>query len=213
MATYEKDRARMVEKDLRRRGIRDPAVLEAMGRIPRHLFVPPEERPHAYQDRALPLEVGQTISQPYMVAAMTEALRVRPGDRVLELGTGSGYQTAILAEVAAHVFTVERIGGLQGAARDVLESIEVENVSFMVGDGSRGWPDHAPYDRILVTAGAPTVPDPLKRQLSARGGRMVIPVGDNDLQELLVVTRNGDTWSNETLMECRFVLLVGDEGW
>ena len=213
MGTFEKDRARMVEKDLRRRGIRDPAVLEAMGRIPRHLFVPPEERPHAYQDRALPLEVGQTISQPYMVAAMTEALRVRPGDRVLELGTGSGYQTAILAEVAAHVYTVERIGDLQGAARDVLESIEVENVSFMVGDGSRGWPDHAPYDRILVTAGAPTVPDPLKRQLSASGGRMVIPVGDKDLQELLVVTRNGDTWSNETLMECRFVPLVGDEGW
>ena len=213
MDAYERDRARMVESDLRRRGIEDARVLGAMGRVPRHRFVPPGERAHAYEDRALPLELGQTISQPYMVGAMTEALRVRHGDHVLEIGTGSGYQTAILAALARHVFTIERIGDLQGAAREVLEELRVENVTFRVDDGSLGWPDQAPFDRILVTAGAPTIPEPLKRQLSANGGRMVIPVGDQDLQELVVVTRNGDTWATETVMECRFVPLIGDEGW
>jgi protein-L-isoaspartate(D-aspartate) O-methyltransferase len=210
---YLRDRQRMVEKDLRRRGIKDPRVLDAMGAVPRHLFVPPDDRAHAYEDRALPLEVGQTISQPYIVAYMSEALRVGAGDRVLEVGTGSGYQTAVLARLAGEVFTVERIGDLQGAAREVLETLGVANVRFLVGDGTLGWEEHAPYDRILVTAGAPDVPGPLKEQLSADGGRMVIPVGDPDVQELVAMTRVGNAWTTEQLLGCRFVPLVGDEGW
>jgi protein-L-isoaspartate(D-aspartate) O-methyltransferase len=203
----------MVEDDLRRRGIEDPRVLDAMARIPRHRFVPPGERRHAYEDRALPLELGQTISQPFMVAFMTQALRLRPTDRVLEVGTGSGYQTAVLAQLAAEVFTVERIGDLQGAARATLEELGVRNVRYLVGDGTRGWPEHAPYDRILVTAGAPAVPVALEEQLARDGGVMVIPVGEPDLQELFAITRTGDDWEAESLLGCRFVPLVGDEGW
>ena len=209
---WERERSRMVEEDLRRRGIHDPRVLDAMAAVPRHRFVPEEERPHAYEDRALPLELGQTISQPYMVAYMTQALRVRPTDRVLEIGTGSGYQTAVLARLAAEVLTVERIGDLQGAARDVLEEIGVDNVRFRVGDGTLGWPEHAPYDRILVTAGGPSVP-PALRALLADGGVLVIPVGEPDLQELVAVTRAGDDYHTTALVGCRFVPLVGDEGW
>jgi protein-L-isoaspartate(D-aspartate) O-methyltransferase len=210
---HRRDRARMIEHDLRRRGVSDPRVLEAMGDIPRHVFVPAAERANAYQDRALPLEIGQTISQPYMVAIMTQALRIAPHHRVLEIGTGSGYHTAVLARLASHVFTVERIPDLQGGAREVLEELGVANVTFAVGDGSRGWPRHAPYDRIVVTAGAPDVPGPLKEQLADDGGRLVIPVGDADEQDLLVVTREGQSWTSESLMGCRFVPLVGDEGW
>jgi protein-L-isoaspartate(D-aspartate) O-methyltransferase len=213
MDEYLLERQRMVDHDLRRRGIQDPRVLDAMGSVPRHLFVPWSDRTHAYEDRALPLEVGQTISQPYIVAYMTEALDLRAGDRVLEVGTGSGYQAAVLARLATEVFTVERIGDLQGAAREVLEDLGVSNVRFLVGDGTLGWPEHAPYDRILVTAGAPDVPGPLKAQLSPDGGRMVIPVGDPDLQELVAVTRIGNAWTAEPLLGCRFVPLVGDEGW
>lgn len=210
---YLRERERMVEKDLRRRGIRDARVLEAMRAVPRHRFVPDAEREHAYEDRALPLEVGQTISQPYIVAYMSEALRVGPDHRVLEVGTGSGYQTAVLARLAAEVFTVERIGDLQAAAREVLEELGVTNVRFRVGDGTLGWERYAPYDRILVTAGAPDVPGPLKEQLARAGGRMVIPVGDVELQELVAVTRAGEEFTTEPLLGCRFVPLVGDEGW
>ena len=210
---FERARLHMVEHDLRQRRIRDPRVLGAMASVPRHLFVPPAERTHAYEDRALPLEVGQTISQPYIVAFMTEALQVRSGDRVLEVGTGSGYQTAVLARLAALVFTVERIGELQRTARTVLEEIAVGDVFFHVGDGSCGWAEHAPYDRILVSAGAPDVPEALKAQLSSDGGRMVIPVGGADLQELVTVTRTEDAFTSEPLIGCRFVPLVGDEGW
>jgi protein-L-isoaspartate(D-aspartate) O-methyltransferase len=210
---YERARYRMVEDDLRRRGIRDPRVLEAMAGVPRHRFVPEGERRHAYEDRALPLELGQTISQPYMVAYMTEALRVRPTDRVLEVGTGSGYQTAVLARLADQIFTMERIGDLQGAAREILEELGVDNVRYRVGDGTLGWPEHAPYDRILVTAGAPAVPSALNEQLSPEGGVMVIPVGEPDLQELFAITRVGEDWRGEPLLGCRFVPLVGDEGW
>ena len=210
---FERARLRMVEHDLRQRGIRDPRVLDALASVPRHLFVPPAERAHAYEDRALPLEMDQTISQPYIVAFMTEALQVRSGDRVLEVGTGSGYQTAVLARLAAVVFTVERFGELQRAARAVLEELDVGNVFFHVGDGSSGWAEHAPYDRVLVSAGAPDVPEALKAQLSPDGGRMVIPVGDADLQQLVAVTRIGDAFTSESLIGCRFVPLVGDEGW
>ena len=210
---FEGARHNMVEYDLRRRGIQDPRVLDAMASLPRHLFVPAPERTHAYEDRALPLEAGQTISQPYIVALMTEALQVRPGDRVLEVGTGSGYQTAVLARLGAQVFTVERIADLQATARSLLEEIGVINVVSHVGDGSLGWEDHAPYDRILVSAGAPEVPETLKAQLSMDGGRMVVPVGDADLQELVAVNRTGDVFTSESLIGCRFVPLVGDEGW
>jgi protein-L-isoaspartate(D-aspartate) O-methyltransferase len=210
---YLRERRRMVEKDLRRRGIRDPRVLDAMAAVPRHRFVPESEREHAYEDRALPLEVGQTISQPYIVAFMTEALQLHPADRVLEVGTGSGYQTAVLARLAAEVCTVERIGDLQGAAREVLEELGVRNVRYRVGDGTLGWPEHAPYDRIMVTAGAPAVPSALHQQLAEDGGVMVIPVGDTDVQELVAVTRLGNEWTSEPLLGCRFVPLVGDEGW
>jgi protein-L-isoaspartate(D-aspartate) O-methyltransferase len=188
-------------------------VLDAMASVPRHVFVPRAERTHAYEDRALPLDVGQTISQPYIVAFMTEALQVRSGYRVLEVGTGSGYQTAVLARLAALVFTVERIGELQRTARAVLKDIAMDNVFFRVGDGSYGWPERAPYDRILVSAGAPDVPEALKAQLSSDGGRMVVPVGGADLQELVAVTRIKDTFASESLIGCRFVPLVGDEGW
>jgi protein-L-isoaspartate(D-aspartate) O-methyltransferase len=210
---FERTRLHMVEHDLRQRGIRDPRVLDAMASVPRHVFVPRAERTHAYEDRALPLDVGQTISQPYIVAFMTEALQVRSGYRVLEVGTGSGYQTAVLARLAALVFTVERIGELQRTARAVLKDIAMDNVFFRVGDGSYGWPERAPYDRILVSAGAPDVPEALKAQLSSDGGRMVVPVGGADLQELVAVTRIKDTFASESLIGCRFVPLVGDEGW
>jgi protein-L-isoaspartate(D-aspartate) O-methyltransferase len=188
-------------------------VLEAMAQVPRHRFVPESARSSAYEDRALPLELGQTISQPYMVAYMSEALRVRPTDRVLEVGTGSGYQTAVLARLAADVLTIERIGDLQAAAREILDELGVRNVRYRVGDGSLGWPEHAPYDRILVTAGAPAVPAALEEQLSADGGLMVIPVGEPDLQELFAVTRKDGEVRAEPLLGCRFVPLVGDEGW
>jgi protein-L-isoaspartate(D-aspartate) O-methyltransferase len=210
---FERTRLHMVENDLRQCGIRDPLVLDVMASVPRHVFVPRAERTHAYEDRALPLGLGQTISQPYVVALMTEALQVRSGDRVLEVGTGSGYQTAVLSQLAALVFTVERIGKLQRMARTVLEDIAMDNVLFRVGDGSCGWPERAPYDRILVSAGAPDVPETLKEQLSSDGGRMVVPVGGEDLQELVVVTRIKDTFTSGSLIGCRFVPLVGDEGW
>jgi protein-L-isoaspartate(D-aspartate) O-methyltransferase len=211
--SFERARLHMVEHDLRQRGIQDPLVLNAMASVPRHLFVSATDREQAYRDRALPLEMDQTISQPYIVAFMTEALQVRAGDRVLEVGTGSGYQTAVLARLGAIVYTVERLGELQRSARAVLEEIAVDNVLFHVGDGSRGWAEHAPYDRILVSAGAPDVPEALKAQLTSDSGRMVIPVGDADLQELVAVTRIGDRFTSETLIGCRFVPLVGDEGW
>ena len=210
---YDHKRRRMVEEDLRRRGLRDERVLDAMASLPRHRFVPPAERPHAYADRALPLELGQTISQPYIVGFMTEALRVRPEDRVLEIGTGSGYQTTLLARLCAEVFTIERIADLQTSAREILDELGIDNVRYRVGDGSLGWPERAPFDRILVTAGAPAVPGALKEQLTPDGGAMVIPVGDAELQELVVVIREGQTWHTETLLGCRFVPLVGDEGW
>jgi protein-L-isoaspartate(D-aspartate) O-methyltransferase len=210
---YRPARRRMVEEDLRRRGIADPRVLDAMASVPRHEFVPEAERGASYEDRALPLEVGQTISQPYMVGYMTEALQLRPTDRVLEIGTGSGYQTAVLARLAAQVFTVERIPDLQGAAREILERLDVANVRYRIGDGSLGWPEEAPFDRILVTAGAPAVPASLEEQLSEDGGRMVIPVGEPDVQQLVAVTRVGNELTTEALLECRFVPLVGDEGW
>jgi len=206
-------RARMVEEQLRSRGIRSPEVLNAMAEIPRECFLPPDRRSEAYRDRALPLSQGQTISQPFMVAVMTEALGLTDRDRVLEIGTGSGYQTAVLARLAREVYTIERIPRLSETARETLEGIGVSNVIHRAGDGSGGWPEKAPFVGILVTAGAPDIPRPLKDQLDPHGGTLVIPVGDRFLQELIRIRREGTTFSEEKLLSCRFVPLLGSQGW
>lgn len=207
------ERRRMVERDLEGRGISDPRVLEAMGSVPREAFVPPARSEQAYMDRALPLSEGQTISQPYMVAVMTEVLGVEPGDRVLEIGTGSGYQAAVLAEMGAEVYTIERLESLSEDARRTLEELGYGNVRFRVGDGTRGWPEEAPFDGILVTAAAPEPPDSLLRQLDEDGGRLVIPVGTRGTQDLTLYVRRGEEIRSETFMGCRFVPLLGEEGW
>ena len=180
----------MVDFQLLARGIEDPRVLEAMAALPRHFFLPPHQEALAYQDQAVAIGLGQTLSQPYIVAAMTEALRVSPGDRVLEVGTGSGYQAAVLARLALDVHSVERLPELARAAAERLQALGVDNVHVHVGDGSLGWPEHAPYDAIVVTAGAPTVPPALKEQL-VDGGRLVAPVGDFHLQQLVRYVRRG----------------------
>jgi protein-L-isoaspartate(D-aspartate) O-methyltransferase len=210
---FARQRAEMVERQLRSRGIRSLAVLEAMGTVPRERFLPEGEQHRAYRDQALPLAHGQTVSQPYMVAVMTEALLLQPSERVLEIGTGSGYQTAILSPLAARIFSIERITELAGGAEEVLAELGCENVTIRTGDGTVGWPEEAPFDAILVTAGAPQAPEALKAQLREDGGRLVVPVGDRYIQELLRVTRDGDHFEVEELLACRFVPLVGEEGW
>jgi len=205
-------RRTMIEQQLRRRGIKDERVLAVMAEVPRELFVRPQDRPFAYDDRALPIGLGQTISQPYMVALMTELLDPQPHHRVLEIGTGSGYQTAILAKLAGHVYTLERLAELSRAARQRLQSLGLNNVTYLVGDGSRGWPAFAPYDRIIVTAGSPNVPPPLIEQL-ADGGKLVIPVGGSDEQVLTLVEKHGDRLIERPSIPCRFVPLVGKEAW
>lgn len=180
---FSEQRLALVEK-IRRHGIKDPRVLEAILKVPRHLFVPKELIHEAYVDAPLPIGEGQTISQPYIVALMTEALELDENSKVLEIGTGSGYQAAILAEIAKEVYTVERIPSLKEKARKVLDALGYENIKFKVGDGTEGWPEYAPYDAIIVTAGAPEIPKPLVEQLKV-GGRLVIPVGDELTQRLL----------------------------
>jgi protein-L-isoaspartate(D-aspartate) O-methyltransferase len=212
MDNFERERQRMVEDQLLRRGIHDDRVLEAMGRVRRHLFVPENHRISAYEDRPLSIDEGQTISQPYMVAIMTQSLGLTGGERVLEIGTGSGYQTAVLAELSREVFTIERIPVLMERARKVLQDLGYENISYLTGDGSKGWPENAPFDGILVTAGAPEIPDRLKSQL-AEGGRLVIPTGPRFSQILYKITRRGDRFSEEDITGCVFVPLVGDYGW
>ncbi|MEX0742142.1 MAG: protein-L-isoaspartate(D-aspartate) O-methyltransferase, partial [Phycisphaeraceae bacterium] len=193
-------------------GIHDPRVLEAMRRVPRHIFLHFTLWARAYEDVALPTLHGQTISQPYMVASMTQLLAAAPEHRVLEIGTGSGYQTMILALLAREVVSIEREKELAQQAQLTLQQFEVNNVNIHVGDGSLGHPPAAPYDRILVTAGSPDVPQALLHQL-ADGGRMVIPVGDRKSQTLLAIDRNGEKISRRTATECRFVPLVGEQGW
>lgn len=199
----------MVEKQIRRRGIRDTRVLEAMERVPRHRFIMGDYQQLAYDDSALPIEANQTISQPYIVAAMTEALEPGPNCRVLEVGTGSGYQTAVLAEITESVYTIERVEELAERARAILDDLGYQNIEYRVGDGSRGWPERAPFDGILVTAAAATVPDPLLRQL-ANGGRLVIPVGGPPDQDLYQIRREGNSYERRFLTRCRFVPLVED---
>jgi protein-L-isoaspartate(D-aspartate) O-methyltransferase len=209
---YDYRRAQMVES-LRRGGIKDPRVLEVMAEIPRHYFVPEALRHQAYSDDvSIHIGEGQTISQPRIVALMTEAARVDPGDRVLEIGTGSGYQAAVLARLARFVFTVERVASLARQAKTILDHIGVENVSVKVMDGTLGWRAQAPFDVIIVTAGAPDVPAPLVRQL-ADGGRLVVPVGPRETQVLKIVERRGERTFAKELKGACFVPLIGRHGW
>lgn len=209
---YPQARARMVAMQLRARGIRDERLLEAMGAVPRHAFVDAALAPEAYSDRPLPIGHGQTISQPFMVALMTAALAVEPEDRVLEIGTGSGYQAAILSLLSRSVFTVERVPALVARSREILAQLGVSNVVQRVGDGSLGWHTHAPYQGIVVTAGSPRVPRALLGQL-VDGGRLVVPTGNREAQRLKVITRRGDAFEEDESIECVFVPLIGEEGW
>jgi len=212
---YVKQRKRMVESQIRARGISDPRVLAAMEKVPRHLFVNEALRDQAYNDSPLPIDGGQTISQPYIVALMTEAMELTEKDKVLEIGTGSGYQTAILAELAEHVFSIDRVALLASAARKLLESLNYYNVAIRVGDGTYGWREEAPFDAIIVTAGAPNIPKTFVEQLSI-GGRLVIPVGSRHSQSLTKITRlseDANDIKKEDLGGCRFVDLIGEYGW
>jgi protein-L-isoaspartate(D-aspartate) O-methyltransferase len=205
-------RERMVGRQLRARGIEDEEVLRALGRVPRELFVPEDERRRAYDDAALPIGHGQTISQPYMVAVIVEALAVRPGLSVLDVGAGSGYQAAVLAELGAEVVAIERIPELAEQARANLAAAGYEGVEVVVGDGTLGWPEHAPYDGIAVAAAAPAFPQTLYEQLRA-GGRLVVPVGGPRAQRLEVIVRSPEGPAVIHSVPCRFVPLVGAEGY
>ena len=204
-------RSNMVDGIFARLGYRDAEVECIMKEIPRHLFVDSAQEHDAYKDTALPIGFGQTISQPSMVAMMTHELAPRSGDKILEIGTGSGYQTAILSYYTPRLYTVERLADLSRRAQGLLESLNLRNIIYKIGDGSVGWESWAPYDRIIVAAGAPVVSDVLKRQL-ADGGRLVIPIGDRDAQHLLRVERHGDSFVETDLGECRFVPLLGTQG-
>jgi len=208
---YRDQRLLMVAEQLRDRGIRDERVLEAMARVPRHEFVQPDQRDEAYEDHPLPIGEGQTISQPFVVAAMLEALALRPEDVVLEVGTGSGYETAVLAELVRKVYSIERIASLAERAQKALERLGYNNVTVVHGDGSQGLPEAAPFDAIVVSAAAPQVPRPLLEQL-CDGGRLVIPVGSGFAQELQLVRKIGDKASILYLDGVRFVPLIGREG-
>ena len=204
---------RMVDHQLRSRDINDPAVLDAMLAVPRHQFVAADVVAEAYTDKALPTSEGQTISQPYIVAKMTQALAARRGQRVLEVGTGSGYQAAILAHMGLDVTTIESHPALAQKARENLQKVDMlEKVKVVSGDGTRGYAPNAPYDRIIVTAAAPHLPGALRDQ-SARGARIVIPLGSHDLQYLTVLERSGDDWSRYKHTPCRFVPLIGADAW
>jgi protein-L-isoaspartate(D-aspartate) O-methyltransferase len=211
---FARRREAMVEHKIAGRGVRSSAVLEAMRKVPREAFLPERLRESAYEDAPLPIAEGQTISQPYIVALMTEALQLQGGEDVLEIGTGSGYAAAVLSRIAGNVYTVERIGQLAERAATVLSDLDYRNVHVLHADGTRGWPDHAPYDAIVVAAGGPDVPQSLKRQLKV-GGRLVIPVGtDRGTQELVRLTRVAEhNYRTENLAGVRFVPLVGAEGW
>jgi protein-L-isoaspartate(D-aspartate) O-methyltransferase len=205
-------RHRMVEEQIVRRGVGDDNVIAAMRSVPRHLFVPPEREHLAYADEALPIGHGQTISQPYMVALMTELLRADVRKKILDVGSGSGYQTAVLGEVAGLVIAIERIPDLAERSREVLERLGYDNVRVVTGDGSLGLPEEAPFDGILVAAATPEAPQPLLRQL-ADGGRLVIPLGDVNREQMLTVfTREGTGFRRDEQLYCRFVPLIGAEG-
>ncbi len=201
-----------IVRQMRDRGIRDARVLAALGKVSRAWFMPPEQRPLAEADRAVPIGLEQTISQPYIVAVMTVELNLTGLERVLEIGTGSGYQTALLADLAAEVFTVERLATLSLRARGRLDGLGLTNVRYRTGDGSLGWPDEAPFDRILVTAAAPIFPISLFQQLD-EGGLLVLPLGGDDGQTLTVVCKDKGRPRSRSVLPCRFVRMVGEEGW
>ena len=202
----------MVEEQLVERGVKNLSLLEAMSRVPRHLFAQDSLQHRAYGDTPLPIGENQTISQPYIVGAMTEALALKGEERVLEIGTGSGYQTAIIAELCRQVFTIERLNNLSRKAQNILESLNYMNIVFKMFDGTYGWPDQAPFDAILITASAPEIPDSLVKQLGD-GGRLVAPIGGADKQKLVVLTKKGDSVSRRDLVNCKFVPLIGKYGW
>ena len=200
-------REQMLREQLEPRGIKDPRVIEAFRRVPRHLFVTEESRHLAYRDHPLPIGEEQTISQPYIVALMTQSLELQGHEKILEIGTGSGYQAAILAELTEHVCTVERITKLSRQARKILDRLGYQNISYKTGDGSAGWPEKSPFDGIIVTAAAAEVPLPLVKQLR-QGGRIVMPVGNQFLQELLLITKEETGVKEQKLGGCRFVPLI-----
>ena len=212
MKDYEAARKIMVARQLKARNITDYRVLSVMGEIPRHLFVDPSHESEAYDDNPLPIGEGQTISQPYMVAIMTELLMLRGPERVLEIGTGSGYQAAVLSRLCSRVYTIERLKPLSLKAQKALHACGCDNITFKIGDGSGGWPEEAPFDGIIVTAGAPNISDALVDQL-AMAGKLIVPVGDRYSQTLkrVIKTRTGIKVENHT--GCRFVDLVGEHGW
>lgn len=209
---FTREREEMVEFQVRARGIRDERVLAAMRKVPRHLFVPKGFERAAYEDRPLPIGEGQTISQPYIVALMTEQLELAPGDRVLEIGTGSGYQAALLAEIAGSVISVERLSNLADQARENLARARVSGVTVIVGDGSQGYPPGAPYDAIIITAATPSIPKPLIEQL-AEGGRLISPVGPRDCQDLVKLVKREGRIEEISLGGVCFVPLIGQFGW
>lgn len=209
---YDRLRHEMVEKQIRTRGISDPLVLEAMRKVPRHLFVSEALMDQAYSDFPLPIGEQQTISQPYIVAEMTQALQLSAEDRVLEIGTGSGYQAAVLAHIAYRVYTIERIHSLYVNARKLFDQLGYHNIVTRYSDGTTGWKDESPFDAIIVTAGAPEVPAVLVNQL-AMDGRMVIPVGNQYSQELIKLIRDARGIHQTNLGGCRFVKLIGEHGW
>lgn len=205
-------RAEMVTRQLACRNITDARVLQAMGEIPRHCFVSPDQESSAYKDRPLAIGFGQTISQPYIVAFMTQALRLGPDAVVLEIGTGSGYQAAVLSRLAAQVYTVERLAPLAERARQTFDALKITNIQVKVSDGGYGWPEHGPFDGIVVTAAAPEIPAPLTAQLKD-GARLVVPVGPRGEQNLLCLQRRGNRIERNVLAPVAFVPLLGEHGW
>jgi len=210
--SYAEQRVSMVETQIRKRGVKDERVLRAMATVPRHEFIPAKSRGDAYADEPLPIGGGQTISQPYIVAAMTEALHLAGSEKVLDIGTGSGYQAAVLSLISREVYGVECRSELARSAAELLQKLGFQNVHVHCGDGSEGLREFAPYDAILVAAAAPSFPQPLLDQLS-EGGRIIAPIGTEDHQQLILVTRHGNNCSMEHREPCRFVPLIGRHGW
>ena len=209
---FEAMREAMVREQLISRNITDCRTLDAMRKVPREKFADPADASRAYGDYAMPIGMGQTISQPYIVALMTQELELSGDEKVLEIGTGSGYQAAVLAEISAYVYTVERLAELSGRAANTLRQLGYRNVYFRVGDGTLGWPEEAPFQRMIVTAAAPRMPPPLEAQL-AEGGILVIPVGNEGFQQLLVARKIKGKLESRSICECVFVKLIGEAGW